>query len=262
MTATLRWTDWSWDPPIVAAIISAAAVYVWILRSFPVRDRRPLYFWGGCFVLVVALLSPVHAGAAYLFTLHMVQHMLLMIVAPPLLVLGMPATLIGWVYQRAALRRLYRELVSPAPVTILYNGILLFWHLPAAYDATLRSPTIHALEHASFVAGGLLFWGIIASPSPRLAGASVGMRLVMIGVADVVNFMLGFYLAFADHPLYVYYTVVPRLWGLSPLDDLRLGGAAMWVMGQMMYAIPLLALLYWFLWRGGEREGASARPAT
>ena len=258
--ATLRWTDWTWDPLIVGALALTAVLYLRIVRRFPVRARQPLYFWAGLLSLTLALLSPLDRGAAYLFTLHMAQHMVLFMVAPPLLALAVPPSLLGWAYQRALLRRLLRFLWSPVPCLVLYNGVLLFWHFPPAYDATLRSPWIHALEHVSFVGAGMVFWGVIASPAPGLVRASLGLRLALVLVADVVNFILGFALASAGRPLYEPYTGVARLWDLSPLDDVKLGGAVMWVMGQMMYAIPVLLLLSAILSREGGRGGSPRTP--
>lgn len=258
--ARLRWTDWFWDPTLIAGLVLTALLYLWVLRRAPARRWQPAAFWTGWGTLVVALLSPLHAGAEYLFTLHMLQHMLLMIVAPPLLVLGLPPAVYGILYRSRGLRSLIGVVWSPVAATVLYTAVLLLWHIPRAYDATLQDPLVHALEHASFVAAGLVYWGVIASPSPRLHG-SLGARIVMLLVANLVNFTLGFALAFAERPYYLPYTVVPRLWGLSPLDDLRLGGALMWIMGQMMYAVPLLVLLYWFLWRREERPGTAPRSA-
>jgi cytochrome c oxidase assembly factor CtaG len=242
----------------VAGLVLTAVLYVWALKRFPARRRQPLFFAAGLAALVAALLSPIHTGAGYLFTLHMFQHMLLMLVAPPLLALALPPGMLGWVYRHRTLRAAYRTVWSPVTASVLYNGVLLVWHLPAAYDATLRSPLVHAVEHASFVAAGLVFWGVLAAPSPQQA--SVGVRLVMVVGADVVNFALGSFFTFAEHPLYLPYTFVPRLWGLSPVDDLRLGGVLMWVVGQMMYAVPVLLLLYWLLWREERRPARPVRP--
>jgi putative membrane protein len=259
--AALRWTDWTRDPAIVGALVLTALLYLRIVRRFPVRGRQPLYFWAGLLTLTLALLSPLDKGAAYLFTLHMAQHMMLFIVAPPLLALAVPPSLLGWAYQRALLRRVFRFLWSPLPCLVLYNGVLLFWHLPPAYDATLESPWVHALEHVSFVGAGMVFWGVIASPAPGLVRASLGLRLALVLVADVVNFILGFALASAGRPLYAPYTTMARLWGLSPLDDVKLGGALMWVMGQMMYTIPVLLLLSAILSREGGRGESPQAPA-
>jgi cytochrome c oxidase assembly factor CtaG len=241
-------------------LAATALAYAWISRRFPPRGRQSLYFWAGLVVLAGALLSPLDAGAEFLFTLHMLQHMLLLLVAPPLMALAVPPALLGWMYGRPTLRRLLRALWAPIPAFLVFNGALLVWHLPAAYDAALRSPWIHAVEHLSFVATGLVFWGVIVSPAPIFVRAPLGLRLAMLIGADIVNFILGFTLAFAGRPFYAPYTAVNRLWGLAPLDDLRLGGAVMWVMGQMMYAVPVLILINVILWRNGGR-GMPGRPS-
>jgi len=142
---------------VLGALVLGALVYMRIAARFPPRPAQPWFFWSGYAVLALALLSPLDRGATYLFTLHMLQHMLLLLVAPPLIALSVPPTLLGWVFQRPALRRVLRALWAPVPAFVLFNGALLAWHLPAAYDATLRSPWIHAAEHVSFVATGLIF---------------------------------------------------------------------------------------------------------
>ncbi|HYM69813.1 MAG TPA: cytochrome c oxidase assembly protein [bacterium] len=247
---------------VLGALAAGALAYVWIAARFPPRGRQVWYFSAGYLVLALALLSPLDRGAAFLFTLHMLQHMLLLLVAPPLLALAVPPTLLGWVFQRPALRRALRALWAPVPAFVLYNGVLLAWHLPAAYDAALRSPWIHATEHVTFVAAGVIFWGVIVSPAPALVRAPYGLRLALLLGADVINFVLGFALAFAGRPFYTPYTEVGRLWGLSPLDDLKLGGALMWVMGQMMYAVPMLILINVILWRDKGRGTANTERRT
>ena len=192
----------------------------------------------------------------------MAQHMLLLLVAPPLLALAIPPALIGRLYRQPHLGRLLHSIWSPAASLILFNGVLLFWHLPFAYDATLRAGWVHAVEHASFVAVGMVFWGVIVSPAPRLVRASLGLRLGLVVAADLVNFLLGFGLAFAGRPLYGHYTGVARLWGLTPLEDLHLGGALMWVMGQMMYAVPVLILLNVLLRREGAGDAGPGVPRS
>lgn len=253
--AALRWSDWTWDPAVVLGIALTVLGYLWVARRFPPRRGQWVWFWAGVLALAAALLSPLDAGADLLFTLHMAQHMLLLLVAPPLLALALPPALIGWLYRQPRLGALLHGLWSPIVSLVLFNGALLFWHLPFAYDATLRSGWVHAVEHVSFVAVGMIFWGVIVSPAPRLVRASFGLRLGLIVAADLVNFLLGFGLAFAGRPLYGHYTGVARLWGLSPLEDLHLGGALMWVMGQMMYAVPALILLNVLLRRDGADRG-------
>jgi cytochrome c oxidase assembly factor CtaG len=258
---TLSWRDWSWDPTIIVGLALTVLGYRWATRRFPPRRWQPAFFWSGMLSLVLALLSPIDAGSESLFTIHMLQHMLLLLVAPPLIALAVPAALLGRLSQIPWTGRVLHTAWSPLTSLLVFNGVLLFWHLPFAYDATLTSRWIHALEHASFVGAGMVFWGVIVSPVPKLVRASYGLRLGLVVAADVVNFLLGFALAFAGRPFYRHYSEVPRLWGLSPLDDLRLGGAVMWTMGQMMYAIPLLFLLRVVLKHedgGGSRPGVAA----
>jgi len=260
----LRWSDWTWDPLIVVGLGATVLAWWWVARRFRLRRWQPVFFWAGMFGLVVALLSPIDAGSEYLFTIHMVQHMLLTLVVPPLLALAVPPALLGRLYQQPGIARVLRAVWSPLPALVLFNGVLIFWHLPFAYDATLDWAWVHAVEHLSFVLAGLVFWGVIASPAPKLVRASFGLRLGLVVAADLINFLVGFALAFAGRPFYRHYTQVPRLWGLSPLDDLHLGGGVMWVMGQMMYAIPVLILLSVLLRRedapGSSPHGAGRLP--
>jgi putative membrane protein len=260
-SVTLRWTDWPFDPLIIAALAASCAGYLALSRRFPPRGRQAQAFWGGEAALVIALLSPLDAGAAYSFTLHMLQHMLLMLVAGALFALAAPPGLIGWAYSRPPVRRVLRALWAPVPAFVIFNGTLLAWHIPAAYDTTLRVPWVHAAEHITFLVAGVIFWGVIVSPAPALVRAAFGVRFALLIGADIVNFALGFTLTFAGHPFYPAYTAVPRLWGLPALDDLRLGGVLMWVMGQMMYLIPVLLLLNVILWRDTRSTGPGRRPA-
>ena len=249
---TLTWRDWTWDPLIGAGLALTALGFLWAARRFPPRPWQVVYFWSGLLALAIALLSPIDAGSGYLFTMHMAQHMLLLLVASALLALAVPAALVGRLYQIPRAARVLHAIWSPLPAFLLFNGVLVCWHIPFAYDATLASRWVHTVEHLSFVGAGMVFWGVIVSPTPKLVRASFGLRLGLVVAADLINFLVGFALAFAGRPFYLHYTQVPRLWGLTPLDDLRLGGGVMWVMGQMMYAIPVLILLNVLL----RREGA------
>ena len=248
------WQSWSWDPTILAFLLLTIWAYYEIARRFRPRPWQTRYFAGAMLSLVAALVSPIDAGSAYLFTIHMVQHMLLLLVAAPLLALSVPPAFLGRLYGIPQAARVLHAVWSPLPAVVLFTGVLVFWHIPFAYDATLAIRGVHVIEHLSFLVAGVVFWGVIVSPVPKLVRASWGIRLALVVAADVVNFLVGFALAFAGSPFYRHYVEVPRMWGLSPLDDLRLGGAVMWVMGQMMYTIPLLLLLSVFLRREDTRR--------
>jgi cytochrome c oxidase assembly factor CtaG len=140
----------------------------------------------------------------------------------------------------------------------LYHAGLFAWHIPALYTAALRHEMIHLLQHASFILGGVAFWGVIVAPEPHLVRATLGHRLVMVLAASVLGWLLSFALALAERPLYPIYLEVPRLWGLSALDDLRLGGGVMWVIGNMMYGLTVLLLVIALMNREARQFGRQA----
>lgn len=249
---SLRWSDWQADPAVILGLLAAAIVWRWITLRFPVRSRQAVYGWIALLGLAISLLSPLETGAGRSFTLHMAQHIVLMMVVAPLLALGTPAAFLGWLRRRPVAGPVIRVIWSPLAAFVLYHAALLLWHLPSLYDAALRSEAVHLLQHASFLGGGLAFWGVVVAPDPRIVRASMGHRLVMVLGANIVGWALAFILALAERPLYAGYLQRQGLWGMSPLLDLRLGGAVMWVAGNVIYGVVLLLLLVALLNRPSE----------
>ena len=214
-------------------------------------------FLGGLCALGAAMLSFIEVLQDLLFAVHMVQHILIRAIGPVLLLAADPYPILAWglprrarlalpalLGRRAGLRRLLRRLFTPWVCWGLYVGLLWFWHMPAAYDAALRSEFLHILQHVSYFGTGLLFWGQVINVAPRLWGRhGYGFRIAYALAALAQNEVLGIRIALADRPLYSWYTTAPRLWGLSVMDDQGLGGAVMWVAGGMMYALAGVALL-------------------
>jgi cytochrome c oxidase assembly factor CtaG len=216
-------------------------------------------FVAGLATLVVAIASPLHTSADELFWAHMVQHVLLLLIAPPLLALarpwnrmwhGLPLELrrntarIVLGSRLSPLRRAARVLGKPVPSWLLFNVTLLAWHLPLAYDATLHSAPVHALEHAMFFATGLLFWTrVIDSPPWRSTLTDAG-RAIYVGMALVVSWMLAIVLALAPEPLYTQYAGQR---GLSALADQHLAAGIMWVPGSIPFTVVLLLVGYRWL---------------
>lgn len=261
LTALL--TDWSWRPEVllvVAALGSAYTLGWWRLRN-AVRRRgaawwRLLAYLTGLLALAVALLSPIHELASRLFTAHMIQHLLLMVVAAPLLLLGNPLSPCLWALprrgRRAAGRLLTRNAVfrkalwalTQMPVAwIVSVGTLWAWHLPAAYEAALSHHVIHDAEHVTFFGTALLFWWPVIEPAPRLHGRMhPGFVIVYLLAATGQNTLLGALIALPERLLYPYYASQPRLFGLSPLNDQALAGGLMWTSGHM-YLLPILVVV-------------------
>jgi cytochrome c oxidase assembly factor CtaG len=248
-------------------------------RSARHAGLRAASFGAGLLVIVVAIAGPLDRLADQLLWAHMVQHLLLLLVAPPLLVLGSP-WLPVWrglplgmrrAVARPALqarplrpaRSALRVLALPVGAFLAFNVDLWLWHVPAAYDATLRSPALHYTEHALFVATGLLFWAQVAPSWPFRRRLDVGGRLVYLLAASVSAWLLAVVLAFAPDAIYSAYASLPsRPGGISALADQRIAAGIMWVPGSIPFVLFVLVDLYTFLGREHPRSGAARPQAT
>lgn len=254
----LGMAGWSLDPPVIVGLAAAALAYARIRRRFGGAPAGGLLFGGGLVTLFLAWQSPLdRGGEAYLFTLHVLQHMLTGIGAPVLLVLGLPpgftAAARRWPVLGAAVRGLWR----PLPAFGLYVANLLVWHLPVLWELALGNRLVHDLQHILYLGTGLLFWGVILSPHPKLVGASDGSRFAMLVGANLANWLASLPIALTSQVLYPTYARAPRLWGLSAESDQALGAGVMWMMGHLVYGIPLVLLIARFL-RREEREADRA----
>ncbi len=221
---------------------------------------RLVAYFSGLFLIGIALMSPVETLAGQLFFMHMIQHLLLIMLVPPLLMLanpfpfaiwGLPAgprrVAGGWLsrlmHRDSSFRRALRQVSGPGTIWLLYVILLVAWHDPNAYNAALRIDWVHDLEHFSFLLPALASWWLITGAAPHiqkpLAG---GVRIAYVIAAIPPAMLLGIALAFSTQPAYTYYLTVPRPWGLSVLQDQMLGGVLMWVPGSMMYIIAVLIL--------------------
>ena len=247
------------DWPLVGLVV-AAVLYAFGRRE---RDtlRRAACFCCGLLVLVAAIDSPVDTYADRLFWVHMVQHVLLTMVAPPLLLLGRPWPRIARPLPRTARRALARALhgcrivAAPLVAFVLFNGVLLAWHLPVLFDLTLRNQAVHDLEHALFLSTALLFWTHLVPTTrrPRLGPA----QRVAYGVgAILVSWVLAVVLGFASHPLYGHYAALAhRPGGISALADQQLAAGIMWVPASVPFTIAVLIAAYRLLEPKDERTG-------
>jgi putative membrane protein len=238
------------------------------------RDRtRALFFYAGLLTILIALQSPLDALADELFWAHMIQHLLLLTVAAPLIVLGRPWMSI-WrplplrlrrALARTAmrshaltpLRTLAATFARPAGAWIAFNLALVVWHLPGPYDTTLRDLDVHVLEHTTFLAFGILFWAQVIAAWPASTAMPYSWRIAYVGTAMLVNVALSIYLAFSPHPLYAPYAeLLHRPGGISALGDQQIGAGIMWTAGDMPFAIALALLIHGWL---GEQEASTPR---
>lgn len=213
--------------------------------------RRRRYFWSGWLILVIALCSPLDPWGEVLFSAHMVQHELMMLVAAPLLVLSRPSSallrgspgVLGRAFGKTAatggVRRGWEFLVSPLSAWTIHGLVLWIWHLPALFEASLASTSIHILQHLSFLAVALLFWWSLF----RSDQAGSGTAVIYLFTTALHASGLGALLTFSPHVWYQPYLATAPEWGLTALQDQQLGGLIMWMPAGLVYVIAgLLAV--------------------
>ncbi|HEY7836252.1 MAG TPA: cytochrome c oxidase assembly protein [Solirubrobacteraceae bacterium] len=247
--------DLSWTLSPVALVGSVLALVVYMRRWRAVRTsgspraaaEAPVWrlccFIAATVVVVAALDSPIDSLADQLFSAHMVQHMLLLDLAPILGILALTKVILRPVTRSVHdLERRAGPLAHPAFAVALYVGVIWAWHLPAAYDVAVRHPTVHVLEHLSFLLAGSLYWWHLLSPiRARMRLGGMGPIAYMASTKLFVG-ALGMGLAFAPSVLYPYYEHLPRVWGLSALDDQAIAGMIMAVEQTLVMGVALVVL--------------------
>jgi putative membrane protein len=252
----------SWSTPIGVnvSLCFAALVYTigWLrLRNFfpnLISTWRLAAFLAGIVSLWIAIGSPLEAFDDVSLSIHMVQHLLLMAVAPPLILLGAPALpllrglprtirgAVGRFLRWPPAQRLGRVLTDPAVCWFAATVALIAWHIPAAFELALRSDFWHKIEHACFFATSLLFWWPVIQPFPSVArwpGWSIPLYLFL---GTMPGGALGAFLTFCDRVLYASYGSFPMVFHASPLEDQVFAGALMWVFGTFVYTVPAVIL--------------------
>lgn len=253
------WRAWSFAPLVLASLVVPAAAYAAGIRALwsragrgrGVAISRVASFALGMMTFALALLSPIDAVGDALFSAHMLQHMLLVMLAAPLIVLGEPQYASLWVlrlrarrslarwWMHSPLRAVWRVAQQPAVAWSAHVATLWLWHVPRFYEAALRSPAIHVAEHVSFVATALLFWWVVLDHRALRAGTTV----VLLFTAALQCTLLGALLTMARHPWYTSHAAFTHAWGLTALEDQQLAGVIMWVPGGLAYLLAAIARL-------------------
>jgi len=269
---------WSFEPLVMVSMAASLVLYLIGFarlrrRSTHGRSRsskRCAVFIGGWLMLAIAFISPLDALGGWLFSAHMVQHELLMIVAAPLLVMGRPLAVWTWAFSPKTRQRLGRAtrlprvratwhaLTMPAGAWALHAVALWAWHVPVAFEAALRHPALHALQHSSFLASALLFWWSILGRAP--AHAYDGPMMLSLFTTMVHTGALGALLTLAPAPWYPAYLDPTSALGIDPLEDQQLGGLVMWVPGGVAYLAAALAITA--RWLIGRERASPVAPSA
>jgi putative membrane protein len=280
--AHLSLSDWSWEPSVLIGLAAITAAYVVALRRGLLRDDddttpwfrraalRPWFFAAGMLSGFVALQSPIDTGGdEYLLSLHMVQHLLLMMVAPPLVLLGMVGMRPRPADVAPRLRAVWSWITRPWQATLIFNAVLLVWHIPSWYDATLTTEWLHIVEHLTFVGVGVIFWWPVVDPMRVAHGRPVSpfVKIAILTIAGIPPTVLGFLFALVGTPVYDFYARAPRLWDMSAVLDQQVAGVIMFGLGNIIYFVAISVVFLRLLSNPAddeaeiERAAAEGRPA-
>lgn len=253
-----------WLPVIVAALLWRSGV-ARVNRAHPanrVAGRRTAAWMLGLLMILVALDSGVERYDTTLFADHMVQHMLLTLVVPPLLLYAGPITLLLRASSAATRRRwifpilharVVRTLAFPVVAWVIFAGVMWGSHFSPLFDASLENEWLHRLEHGLFLSSALLFWWPVVGPDPSPWRMRHGARVLYVGLQMPQNTFLAVAIAMSSVPLYQHYVTTVRSWGPTPLEDQQLAGSIMWLGGDLVFiGAVILLVLAWM--RDDERR--------
>jgi putative membrane protein len=262
---------WAWEPGTLICLALSAWFYaagllkLWLASGIGhgIRRWQATCFAAGWLTLVIALVSPIHPLGQVLFSAHMTQHELLMLVAAPLLVLGQPmiaflralppefASALARASNTRTWRAIWGTISTPAIAWLIHALVLWLWHAPALFQATLHNDWVHAAQHTSFLLSALLFWW--AMFHTRRNAESYGVAVLYLFTTAVHSGLLGALLTFARSIWYPAYAHTTQPWGLSPLEDQQIGGLIMWVPACLVYIVAGLVMFAGWLRQSENR---------
>jgi putative membrane protein len=217
---------------------SAGLLAVWVASDWPIHDLAERYF----------------------FWVHMVQHTTYAIIAAPLLLMGTPAWLARWLLSPRLLLRTVRYLSRLIPATLIFNFVIIVTHIPVVVDASLHHALLHFGLHALILVSSLIVWMPLLSPLPEVPRLQPLARMLFLFLQSVVPTVPASFLTFGDHPLYKFYETVPRLWGISALDDMRFAGLIMKIL--VGFSLWITITVVFFRWYNAEETGSPARRVS
>jgi putative membrane protein len=255
--ATLSLAQFSVHPSTAIGIAVLAALYAARTRRGYREGRRvgrtaPALFAGALVTLFFALNGWIHdLSDYYLFSAHMVQHLLLALVVAPLFVAGTP----GWMLEPALRWRgiapAARWATHPFRTFVIFNVVFAAWHLPVLYNLAMQHHDVHIVQHLMFLVASVLMWWPLLSPVPELPRLAYPMQMLYVFLLSIAMSIVSVYIVYADSLLYPAYASAPRIWTISPMQDQLIGGLIMWIPGGL-YFLAVISLIF-FLW---QRESA------
>jgi putative membrane protein len=252
--------SWPFDPTVYLGLVALYFGHAWLARGVEdVQRRHSLYFGLGLLTIWAALETPIDTIADhYLDSVHMLQHVLLGFVAPPLMLLGLSPGMVARLVRVPGVR----AITEPVPAQLIAAAVMIVWHLPPLYDATLYSEALHISEHLTFIAAGLiLYWPVLAATSAHSRWhMSPGIKLLYLLVASLPQDAVALALIFSRVPFYEYYAHAPRLIdSLSPVVDQTVAGAILMTLGKLTISVAAIAIF--IRWFDADHRADEARTA-
>ncbi len=286
--AQLSWTNFTVHPSTAIGIAALGVAYFLRARQGPsALDRFPVTVTGAeqassaqldlaaapqgpsagqraSFIVSLTLLfftlnGPLHdLSDYYLFSAHMVQHLILTLMVPPLMILGTPAWMLRPLLRHPTVFAVAKRLTGYGACFAIFNVVLAFWHLPPMYNLALANHPVHIGQHLMFIVASVFMWWPLTSPLPELPRASYPIQMLYCFVMVIPMSVISIYIAMADTLLYPAYAVAPRVWGVAPMMDQQYGGLIMWIPGGVFFYAVMTVVF--FKWSGrGEDTEASAQ---
>jgi putative membrane protein len=253
------WTAWHPDPTVVVGLAALGGLYVAELRRGRARGKtaKPaqiLSFFAGLLLLLGSLTGPLHdLSDYYLFSAHMIQHLLLAFAMPPLLLYGTPGWMIEPLLHPPLIRRLGRRLTRPSGAFGCFNLVLVAWHLPPLYNLAMDHHGVHIVQHLMIMVVSVILWWPVLSPSAELPRAPYPVQMLYLFAVGLPMVAVSIFISMADTVLYPYYAAAPRVWTLlTPHADQHLGGLIMWIPGGLVFLVAISVVFFRWQAAGGD----------
>ena len=255
-----QWTiHWS----TVLGLAALGALYLWRAgkgatggEGTPPSMAQRVSFFAGLVVIFLSLNGPLHdLSDYYLFSAHMVQHLLLTLVVPPLLLAGTPGWMLRPALRHRAIGGTARWLTRVTTSYLLFNLVLAAWHLPVLYNTAMAYHPVHIMQHLMFMVAAVLMWWPLMSPLPELPRLAYPGQMLYCFLMMIPMSIVAIYITMADASLYPAYAAAPRMWGLSPMDDQLIGGLIMWVPGSLFF-LGVMSVVF-FKWQQRDSDETS-----
>ena len=270
--ARIALDEFTVHPSTVIGLAALGALYHWragrgplqpdgSTRAVPSTAQRATFF-GALLLIFLSLNGWLHdLSDYYLFSAHMVQHLLLTLVAPPLLIMGTPGWMLRPALRSRAINGLARR-VTTAPMCFgIFSVVLAAWHLPPVYEIAMEHHNIHIVQHLCFMVAATLMWWPVLSPLPELPRLSYPLQMLYLFLLSIPMSIVAICIGYSDHVLYPAYSAAPRIWGITPLQDQLIGALIMWVPGGLFFFAIISVVFFKWQRAGGEDSSASAQMA-